>query len=34
MEADPLEDREADKVSCYKKEDRGTAGSFVNQERG
>lgn len=32
MEADPLEDREANKVSCYKEEDRGTVASFVNQE--
>lgn len=33
MEANPLEDREANKVSCYKEEDRGTVGSFVTQER-
>lgn len=32
MEADLLEDREANKASCYKEEDRGTVGSFVNQE--
>lgn len=33
MEADPLEDRDANKGSCYKEEDRGTVGSFVTQER-
>lgn len=33
MEADPVEDRDANKVSCYKGEGRGTVGSFVTQER-